>query len=514
MTNNKPPVRALAYVRQSSAKAGENASDALSLEAQEDAIQRYCAERGITLVRTVRDHDLSGEDWDRPGIKELLNAAAMGDVDTVVVFKLSRFARDVLYQELTHRELKKRGVSLQSVTEAGIEKPLIRMVYGGMAQQHNEDHRDWLKNTLRSRANRGLHHGRAPYGYVVPSGTDRTNRRLDIHPDEAPVVKRIFEMRASGLGPIAIANRLNADGIRSKSGGPWWSSSIRELLKVGTFAGYAVYQGEIVGDLDPTNTPPIIDRVLWHQVQHMWAGGRAPKAHEERKSWVQGLVYHECGVRMWYVHTKTANARGFHGKPAFVCGTHARSRDTRCTVRPKEVRVHPVEHATVQCILQDLAAIPASLSGAIDRYLVEIGTPDALKQLAELERRRDHLRASIKRAEQMVVKGFRDEVWFAEQDAELQVELRDVLRAIERAQDTPDPSALAPLHHSLLTMQAAFPLMSDDKRFELLTGLGRVVVGATVRIQYLEMFAPFFPNPTQIRYIYHRGKNVYSYETV
>jgi hypothetical protein len=217
---------------------------------------------------------------------------------------------------------------------------------------------------------------------------------------------------------------------------------------------------------------------------------------------------------MWYVHTKTANARGFHGKPAFVCGTHARSRDTRCTVRPKEVRVQPVEHAAVQCILQDLAAIPPSLSGAIDRYLVEIGTPDALKQLADLERQRDHLRASIKRAESMVVKGFRDEVWFAEQDAELQVELRDVLRAIDRAQDTPDPGALAPLHHSLLTMQSAFPLMSDDKRFELLTGLGRVIVGATVRIEYLEMFAPFFPNPTQIRYIYHRGKNVYSYETV
>ncbi len=508
-TSNK---RAIAYVRQSSARAGETAQDALSLEAQEAAIQRYCAERGYSIVRTIRDHDLSGEDWDRPGIKELLAAADAGGIEDVVVFKLSRFARDVLYQELTHRELKKRGVGLLSVTEAGIDKTLIRMVYGGMAQQYNEDHRDWLKQTLKSRANRGLHHGRPPYGYIVPPGTDRTNRRLEPHPDEAPVVRRVYEMRLTGLGPIAIANRLNAEGIPAKNGGVWWSSSIRQMLRVPTYAGYAVYQGAIVGDLDPSNATPIIPRHLWHQVQGMWAPGRAPKAHEDRKSWVQGLVKHGCGLRMWYVHT-VGPYNGYTQKPGLLCASGARPSAVKCTLSRKHVRLHPVETAAEMCLVHDLGAIPATVQAVIERHLTVTGAPGTIARRADLERQRDHIRASIKRAEGMVVSGLRDHTWFTEQDLELQTQLLRLTSAIAELETIPDVNQLAPLHASILSARDAIPLLTDEQKFEFLAGLGMIVVAPEgIHIDYNSTVRPLFPSPVAVNFKYTPGKNRYSYE--
>lgn len=502
-----PPRRIAAYLRQSKAAPGETDQSALSFEVQESAIRRYCAERGWELVQTIRDHDLSGEDWDRPGIRELLAVAASGNVDAVAVYKLSRFARDVLYQELTHRELKKRGVSLHSVTEAGIDKTLIRMVYGGMAQQANEDQQEWLKAAIASRAKRGLHHGRAPFGYRVPSGTDRSNRRLEIVPEEAEAVRWMFKLRAEGMGMISIANRLNAAGIPSKQRGTWGHASVRQVLKNPTYAGYVRHRGEIIGDADPANTPAIVDRALWHQVDRLWHHGRTTPAHADQVTWIQGLVDHACGAKMWIVAHGTPG-KGLRRKPYFTCGMHSHPTAHRCKEPRAQIRAEPIERAAALCLAADLAALPPSVDDAIAAHLAARGAPDALSRRAELERQRERVRGAIARAEELVIDHqLRDAVWFRAQLARLEPELAAIDADLAALTDVPVAAELAPAFARLRDLAASVPLMSDAGRRRLLMALGRVRWDGSVRIDYAAEFAPFFPRPTVITPRYWPGRD-------
>jgi DNA invertase Pin-like site-specific DNA recombinase len=496
--------RAIAYTRQSRGKEGEDEGSSLSLESQADAIRRYCAERGWELVETIRDHDLSGEDWQRPGMRELLAAAERGDVDAVVVYKLSRFSRDVLYQEITHRELTKRGVALHSVTEAGIDKTLMRLVYGGMNQQFNEDQREWLKGAIEARARRGLHHGRAPYGYRVPAGTDRGTRRLEIVESEAETVRWIFRMRAEGMGMISIANRLNAAGVPSKQRGTWGHASVRQLLKNPTYAGYVRHRGQIVGEADPANTPPIIDRALWHQVERMWQRGRATPETAEIVTWIQGLVDHACGSKMWLVASGTVDG-STRRKPYFTCGKHAQPAAHRCREPRAQIRAEPVERAALLCLAADLAGLPPSLDAALAAHAAALGQPDALDRRAELERRRDHLRASIARAEELVIGGLRDAAWFRAQDGRLQADLAAVDAELASLTEIPKPADVAPAFARVRELAAALPLLGDDARRRLLLALGRIRWDGSVRIVYAPDYRPLIPQPTVITPRYRPG---------
>lgn len=82
----------------------------------------------------------------------------------------------------------------------------------------------------------------APFGYTKG---DDPNHLPVIDPDAAPIVRNIFEMRASGITPHHIADKLNEDGVPipsdyyyAKLGKPnprrtrhmWCAESVRQIL--------------------------------------------------------------------------------------------------------------------------------------------------------------------------------------------------------------------------------------------------------------------------------------------
>ena len=69
----------------------------------------------------------------------------------------------------------------------------------------------------------GRHNGGRSYGYrPVPSKAGV----LEIHEDEAPIVRRIFDSYANGQSPRDIAAELNREGIPGPRGGAWNASTI------------------------------------------------------------------------------------------------------------------------------------------------------------------------------------------------------------------------------------------------------------------------------------------------
>lgn len=97
-----------------------------------------------------------------------------------------------------------------------------------------------VRDAMRRKAVKGEVLGRPPYGYAVG---DR--HRLEVIPDEAAVVRRIFRLYLTeNLGIRLIARRLNEEGYRTRRGGNWSMVTIRDILRnrayLGTYARFGV----------------------------------------------------------------------------------------------------------------------------------------------------------------------------------------------------------------------------------------------------------------------------------
>jgi len=78
----------------------------------------------------------------------------------------------------------------------------------------------------------------APYGYQRKKLPGK-GYTLEPHPDEAPVVKLIFELYTEKkMGTTSIADYLNSLGIPSRKGTGWSTPTIRDILRNPVYAGY------------------------------------------------------------------------------------------------------------------------------------------------------------------------------------------------------------------------------------------------------------------------------------
>ena len=76
-------------------------------------------------------------------------------------------------------------------------------------------------------------------GGVTPFGLRRVpvilesggiKKKYELHPEQAPVVKKIYELYISGMGLYQVARALNAEGIKTKTGKEWEITSIHHIL--------------------------------------------------------------------------------------------------------------------------------------------------------------------------------------------------------------------------------------------------------------------------------------------
>ena len=202
---------------------------ALSFPSQRKACERKAKELGGEITCEFTDQE-SGAKQERPGWSALTQEARDTEgrrFDAVVIYSTSRLARDRLYAALFERDLKKVGVAIHYATGAGDPATPEGKIFIGMQQLWDEFERDKLsretKRGMREASEQGYRAGgRPPYGYrrheqELPESHrgNRDKRRvtLEPHPEEADVVRQIFEHFVAGKeSPKAIANELNKPG--------------------------------------------------------------------------------------------------------------------------------------------------------------------------------------------------------------------------------------------------------------------------------------------------------------
>ena len=133
-------MKAVAYCRTSSAS--NVGPDRDSERRQLDAIHAYAKASGIEIVGAYYDAAVSGTDQihTRPGFSSMLEMIEGSGIHTIIVETSSRFARDLLVQEVGYALLQERGIQLtaadspSSFLDDGPTSRLIRQVLGAVAE--------------------------------------------------------------------------------------------------------------------------------------------------------------------------------------------------------------------------------------------------------------------------------------------------------------------------------------------------------------------------------------------
>ena len=90
----------------------ERAGESLSIENQKILVTKYVKEKGWEIKDVYVDDGYSGTNFDRPGVKRLLDDAKAGEINTIVVKDLSRFGRNIFrYKSLLRKRFANCSIS-------------------------------------------------------------------------------------------------------------------------------------------------------------------------------------------------------------------------------------------------------------------------------------------------------------------------------------------------------------------------------------------------------------------
>lgn len=212
--------------------------------------RKLVADRGWTEGQVYSDMAISGTTQHRPGYQQMISDAKAGKFDVLVAEGLDRLSRDqadiaALYKELVFRE-----IPIVTVAEGEISEMHIGLK-GTMAALYVKDLGHKTRRGQEGRVRKGKSGGGNCYGYrvvrQVTADGDITTGEREIVPEEAEVVRRIFEDYAAGESPRAIAGTLNAEGVPGPRGKAWGPSTIHGNPTRGTgILNNELYVGRLV----------------------------------------------------------------------------------------------------------------------------------------------------------------------------------------------------------------------------------------------------------------------------
>jgi DNA invertase Pin-like site-specific DNA recombinase len=87
------------------------------LESQLRALRIYCEQNQIENFEFFADEGISGTKQSRPALDRMMAAVEAGEIDTVIVFAFSRYARSVSHMLKGLEVFKKNGTNFVSLTE-------------------------------------------------------------------------------------------------------------------------------------------------------------------------------------------------------------------------------------------------------------------------------------------------------------------------------------------------------------------------------------------------------------
>lgn len=174
----------------------------------------------IAVTEYYVDNGYTGMNFSRPDFQRMMNDLRSGKINCVIVKDISRLGRHfVMTSEFVEKIFPMMGVRLICINDdydsfdencdsASLLLP-FKMV---MNDSYVKDISKKIRSSISAKMDSGEYLPSAssiPYGYI----RNPEQNTFDIDEEVAPVVVRIFEMRANGVALNAIAKTLNEEGI-------------------------------------------------------------------------------------------------------------------------------------------------------------------------------------------------------------------------------------------------------------------------------------------------------------
>ena len=363
----------------------ERDGESVSIENQKLLLQSYVRQMGWNEVDVYIDDGYTGTNFNRPGVQRLIEDAKAKRINLILVKDLSRFGRNYIeigqYTDYLFPSIGCRFVALNNGvdTESNNGSTDVMCFLNLFNEFYSRDTSKKVKAVKRACAENGKFMGTYPaYGYKRDPAD---KHHLVIDEDTAPIVRRIFSMRATGMGFTGIAAQLNEEGIPSpgmlyyqrrgkadprRVNHKWAGETVKHLIRNEVYIGNMV-QGK-TGTVSYKNKKliskpedewirvegthePIISLDVWDTVQGIdQKRVRKNAASDGIRSVFTGLVYcAECGFKMRNHTEKFTYKDGSPGRySSFICGNYARSGKSACTI-------HTIyENVLEQIVLEDI----------------------------------------------------------------------------------------------------------------------------------------------------------------
>ena len=420
----------------------ERDGESVSIENQKLLLQSYVRQMGWNEIDVYIDDGYSGTNFNRPGVQRLIEDAKSKRINLILVKDLSRFGRNYIefgqYTDYLFPSIGCRFIALNNGidTMSNNGSTDVMCFLNLFNEFYSRDTSKKVKAVKRACAENGKFMGTYPaYGY---KHDPEDKHHLVIDEGTAPVVCRIFSMRAAGMGFHTIAVQLNEEGVPSpgmlyyqrkgkedprRVNHKWASETVRQIVRNEVYIGNMV-QGK-TGTISYKNKKliskpedewirvegthePIISRDVWDTVQSIDRKRvRKNAASDGIRSIFTGLVYcADCGFKMRNHTEKFTYKDGTSGRySSFICGNYARSGKSACTI-------HTIyENALEKIVLEDIrekARFAAHDPEQLAQHIVRLKDKESRSRLTSLEQELKTVKARLAELERLMQNLYED----------------------------------------------------------------------------------------------------------
>lgn len=267
---------------------------ALSIQSQIFEMQEIAKRENLKIVEILQESK-SAKQPGRPVFNQMIEKFKSGKYDGILCWKIDRLARNSLDAGMVQWLLEKSTIQQIKTFERDYnpaDNVVMASIEFSMANQYV---RDLSKNVKRGQAEkirRGEYPATPPVGYLL----DYKTKKIYIDEDKWQHIKRAYQLYATGNYSIPkLAEKLSAEGFRSRNGRPVHGSGIYQILNNPIFYGWFRWNDQIFKGIHT----PIISKDLYDAVQEVFHPRRHTVERDTHNFVFRGhLVCGECGLKI------------------------------------------------------------------------------------------------------------------------------------------------------------------------------------------------------------------------
>ncbi len=278
----------------------DQATNGLSIEAQEAVCVEHASKGGYSILEKIRDEGRSGGSLKRPGIKRLIELTENGLIGAVFMIHGDRLARNTADHIYIMDFFEKHDIEVHFVYQQGTDRKTAAgytadTMLAVMSEHFRRVASEKTISSLREKAKEGWFPGVAPIGYLNVDNPNFRNgemsKRIIVKdPVMGPLVSEAFQLFSTGsYNGMELNDFMYEKGLRTRRGNKVSYGVFYDLLSNPFYTGELHWK-----DIHLTNAKhePLINKETFNRVKAI-LDAHNNKANRRRKYWflLRGIIY-------------------------------------------------------------------------------------------------------------------------------------------------------------------------------------------------------------------------------